>query len=187
MAPLRWFQLLWMLPPMLPQFRPPWGGTSGCATGSTAAGGDSSSSQTPSVPGTSSVHLGSASQSRDDQSLLNERNAAIDIIISKKICNEELRTDLEECKKLISSLRTTIQTMDAAWELDKAELTRLRKQIENMSSNRRVKLSIIGDSHVHHLEPIMSKVFPGTYDIKCYPKSGSGFSDICVNMVLRIL
>lgn len=105
---------------------------------------------------------------------------------------EQLVAELAESKAMITRLQTSLSTMEAAWEVDKTELESLRKQINSSrlssdsSTSRntdsvsctRVKLSIVGDSHVHNLESILSNVLPN-YDIKCYPRSGSGVDDIC--------
>lgn len=120
------------------------------------------------------------------KSLLVERNAAIDTIVTKQREKEELEAELAECKLLISNLQDSLKTMEAAWTIDKAELAKLQKQIAPLvlSSSRDVKLTLIGDSHVHNLEPLLHTVFPSTYNIKCYPKSGAGVEDIC-NLSVR--
>uniref|UniRef100_A0A8D9E0D5 FLYWCH-type domain-containing protein n=1 Tax=Cacopsylla melanoneura TaxID=428564 RepID=A0A8D9E0D5_9HEMI len=124
-------------------------------------------------------------------SLLEQRNVAIDTIAAKEREKEKLEADLVECKILIANLTESIKTIEAAWDADKAELEILRKQVPGLqlscsnngasSSSRenRTKLSIVGDSHVHNLEPVLCKIFPSSYDIKCYAKSGAGVEDIC--------
>ncbi|KAI5756571.1 hypothetical protein M8J77_025980 [Diaphorina citri] len=120
-------------------------------------------------------------------SLLIQRDAAIDTIVTKEREKEELEAELADCKVLISNLQDSIRTIEAAWDADKAELENLRKQVSasrqlscsSSSGSSRKKLSIVGDSHVHNLEPVLRKVFPPSYDIKCYPRSGASVEDIC--------
>ncbi|KAI5728791.1 hypothetical protein M8J77_021191 [Diaphorina citri] len=132
--------------------------------------GSGSSSSTPQSQNSSQ----NSDPNEKQNDLLNQRNAAIDTIVSKEIRNDELRAELEEARSLITSLQNTIQTLEAAWEVDRNELNNLRKQIASTPNNQRVKLTIVGDSHVHNLEPILRKLFPSKYDVKCYAKSGSG-------------
>ncbi|KAI5727884.1 hypothetical protein M8J77_008146 [Diaphorina citri] len=132
--------------------------------------GSGSSSSTPQLQNSSQ----NSDPNEKQNDLLNQRNAAIDTIVSKEIRNDELRAELEEARSLITSLQNTIQTLEAAWEVDRNELNNLRKQIASTPNNQRVKLTIVGDSHVHNLEPILRKLFPSKYDVKCYAKSGSG-------------
>ncbi|KAI5742475.1 hypothetical protein M8J77_007630 [Diaphorina citri] len=136
-------------------------------------------------------------------SLREERDAAITTIMTKEQEKEQLeaeiialKAELSESETVIQNLRKSRSTMEASWAADKMELETLRKRIntpvvissssgsssssiQNTSSDAKIKLTVIGDSHVHNLESVLVKVFPATYDIKCYAKSGSGIQDVC--------
>uniref|UniRef100_A0A8D9EYD5 FLYWCH-type domain-containing protein n=2 Tax=Cacopsylla melanoneura TaxID=428564 RepID=A0A8D9EYD5_9HEMI len=139
-------------------------------------------------------------------SLLEERNAAITTIMNKEQENEQLqvqitalKAELSEAETLITNLRQSLKSTEDAWAADKKELAKLRKpdniptvaissssnsssnngsQDSTFSSNPKTKLTIIGDSHVHNLLPVLCKLFPPSFDIKCHAKSGSGTGDV---------
>lgn len=122
-----------------------------------------------------------------NKSLLAERDAAIDTIAIKQQEKDKLEAELADCKILITSLQESVRTIEAAWDADKAELEALRKQLAasstpepglSQSSRRKIKLSIVGDSHVHNLKPLLQNIFTN-FDIECYAKSGARVDDIC--------
>lgn len=128
-------------------------------------------------------------------SLQKERDAAIDIIATKQREKDQLEAELIECKNLVKDLQESLKTMEAAWDADRTELEQLRKKHAvspasstseselSQNSLRKIKLSIVGDSHVHNLKHLLQKTFPANFDIECYAKSGACVNDLCTTDV----
>lgn len=126
-------------------------------------------------------------QSVRDTSILEQRNAAISTIMVKEQEREQLEAELAECRSLITSLQESLRTMEAAWEADRTELELLKKRSPSLvissdkakpSNSAKIKLTIVGDSHVHNLESVLSKIFSAKFNVKSYAKSGSSIQDV---------
>ncbi|KAI5695389.1 hypothetical protein M8J75_015834 [Diaphorina citri] len=106
-----------------------------------------------------------------------QRDAAIDTIMTKENELETFKKELSESKDLIESLKASISAIEAGWEVDRAELKELRSELSKFRSESKIKLTVIGDSHVKFLEDGLSKLFPAYFDIKCLAKSGATMED----------
>lgn len=107
-----------------------------------------------------------------------QRDAAIDTIMTKENELETVKKELSESKDLIESLKASISAIEAGWEVDRAELKELRSELSKFRSESKIKLTVIGDSHVKFLEDGLSKLFPAYFDIKCLAKSGATMEDV---------
>uniref|UniRef100_A0A8D8Q5H4 Uncharacterized protein n=1 Tax=Cacopsylla melanoneura TaxID=428564 RepID=A0A8D8Q5H4_9HEMI len=107
-----------------------------------------------------------------------QRDAAINKVMEKQMDLDNAMLELTESRKMIESLHATISVLEAGWEADRNELNELRRQLSGTNTAVKTKLTVIGDSHVKFLGPVLCKTFPSSFEINCLAQSGAIMADV---------